>query len=96
MKQRNSMAQRSGSCGLSRRTLLRAGFSIGGAVLATATWSRLSVADAKLPQNQVSYQSTPKGEKHCKACVNYEGNGTCRVVAGDISPDGWCRLWNAR
>jgi hypothetical protein len=53
-------------------------------------------AEAKLPQEQVSYQPSPKGERKCSGCFNYEGDGNCRVVASPISPEGWCRLWNAR
>ena len=98
MKQHNGVARlkRLAAIRLSRRSLLRTGCSVGGGVLAAAAISGVAGAEAKLPQNQVSYQDAPKGDKRCDRCVNYEGNGSCRVVAGPISPDGWCRLWNAR
>lgn len=80
---------------LSRRSVLRGG------ILATCAGFFVAAAaaappEAKLAQEQVSYQPSPKGERKCSGCVNYEGNGSCRVVSGSISPDGWCRLWNAR
>lgn len=80
---------------VSRRNVLRAMGGIGGCA-ALALTSGHAAADAKLPQEQVSYQPSPKGDKTCSGCANYEGNGSCKVVEGDISPDGWCRLWNAR
>lgn len=96
MKQRDRMAQQVAQSRLSRRSFLCAGPVIATAAFAAGLSAGRASAEAKLPQNQVSYQSSPKNDKRCKACVNYEGNNTCRVVAGEISPEGWCRLWNAR
>jgi hypothetical protein len=80
---------------LSRRSLLRGGLGLSCAALGIASAAAMP-AEAKLPQEQVSYQPSPKGERKCSGCFNYEGDGNCRVVASPISPDGWCRLWNAR
>lgn len=80
---------------LSRRSVLRGGLGLSCAVLG-GTAAMAAPAEAKLPQEQVSYQPSPKGERKCSGCFNYEGDGNCRVVASPISPDGWCRLWNAR
>lgn len=48
----------------------------------------------KVPQASVQYQTQPKGEQKCANCVNFiaESN-TCKVVEGQISPEGWCTLW---
>ena len=82
---------------LSRRSVLRGGISFTCAALGAAAAVAAPLGpEAKLPQDQVSYQPSPKGDRKCSDCFNYEGNGSCRVVAGPISPDGWCRLWNAR
>lgn len=81
----------------SRRGLLRGAIGVACAALgAGAALAAGRTSEAKLAQEQVSYQPTPKGERKCSGCVNYEGNGNCRVVAGPIDPEGWCRLWNAR
>lgn len=81
----------------SRRGLLRGAVGVACAALgATTALAAGRTSEAKLSQEQVSYQPTPKGERKCSGCVNYEGNGNCRVVAGPIDPEGWCRLWNAR
>jgi len=49
---------------------------------------------AKASQASVQYQLEPKGEQKCSGCLYFipESN-TCKVVDGQISPDGWCRLW---
>lgn len=80
---------------LSRRGLLRGGIGLACGAIGAAAASA-APPEAKLAQEQVSYQPSPKGDRKCSGCFNYEGDGNCRVVAGPISPDGWCRLWNAR
>jgi hypothetical protein len=49
---------------------------------------------AKVSQASVQYQSQPKGEQKCDGCLHFiaESN-TCKLVEGQISPDGWCALW---
>lgn len=49
---------------------------------------------SKASQASVQYQPQPKGEQKCDGCLQFiaESN-TCKVVEGQISPDGWCRLW---
>ena len=48
----------------------------------------------KMSQASVQYQSQPKGEQKCDGCLHFiaESN-TCKLVEGQISPDGWCSLW---
>ena len=43
---------------------------------------------------QVQYQDQPKGDRKCGNCLNFvAGSNTCKVVEGQVSPDGWCMLW---
>lgn len=42
---------------------------------------------AKIPQEIVSYRNAT-GPENCSSCVNFEGQGTCRVVAGTVSEGG--------
>ncbi len=51
-------------------------------------------ASSKVSQASVQYQTQPKGEQKCADCLQFiaESN-TCKVVDGQISPDGWCTLW---
>jgi hypothetical protein len=48
------------------------------------------------------YQDHPNEGKHCAGCVAFhapaagQAFGTCNIVAGPISPDGWCMAFTAR
>ncbi len=51
----------------------------------------------KVSQASVQYQTQPKGEQKCKNCANFVAeSSTCKVVEGQISPDGWCTLWTRK
>jgi hypothetical protein len=49
---------------------------------------------AKVTQASVQYQTQPKGDQKCSGCMHFiaESN-TCKLVEGNISPEGWCVLW---
>jgi uncharacterized protein YjbJ (UPF0337 family) len=61
---------------------------------ATSADSAAPAATSKVSQTSVQYQAQPKGEQKCGGCVNFiaESN-TCKLVAGQVSPEGWCSLW---
>ena len=68
-----------------RRQTMRAGLAVvGGVVVASAE------AQEKIAQAQVQYQTTPKDGNKCSTCVNFEAPAACKIVAGSISPNGWC------
>jgi hypothetical protein len=48
----------------------------------------------KVSQQEAQYQPVPKGLFSCAACTFFIGPRSCKVVAGEISPDGWCRLFD--
>ena len=51
-------------------------------------------AAAKVSQASVQYQNQPKGEQKCSGCLHFiAGSNSCKLVEGQISPDGWCSLW---
>lgn len=53
-----------------------------------------SAEPAKVSQASVQYQTQPKGEQKCADCQHFiAGSNSCKLVEGDISPDGWCLLW---
>jgi hypothetical protein len=46
---------------------------------------------------QIKYQWTPNDGDRCSKCTMYRApRGECTDVAGDISPMGWCRIYQAR
>ncbi len=65
-----------------------------------AALTRVAAADAsKAPQAQMHYQSTPNGNMHCAICKFFipgkdaSSNGTCQIVDGSISPNGYCMAY---
>ena len=50
-------------------------------------------AAAKLSPNEIGYQPTPKGAARCELCANWQAPNACKLVAGPISPSGWCSLF---
>lgn len=52
-----------------------------------------ALADSR---TDLKYQSTPKGKQKCDGCTLFvpgktaSANGTCKVISGPISPNGWC------
>jgi hypothetical protein len=55
--------------------------------------SAAPAAPAKVSQASVQYQTQPKGEQKCANCLHFEGSNSCKLVEGEISPEGWCLLW---
>jgi hypothetical protein len=48
----------------------------------------------KVTQASVQYQAQPKAGQKCLDCQHFVGeSNTCKVVEGQISPEGWCLLW---
>lgn len=48
---------------------------------------------AKVSQASVQYQDQPKGEQKCANCIQFIQPNACKVVEGEISPEGWCAIW---
>jgi High potential iron-sulfur protein len=85
-----------GSQGISRRQVLTiaasaAGASVTGAaaVIGTSTPAQA----AKVSQQVVKYQDTPKGEQRCENCVQFEAPSTCKTVDGTVAAQGWCMVY---
>jgi hypothetical protein len=81
---------------LTRRAVLAAGLS-----LAAASPSADARADdapqgsqAKISQADAQYQPMPKGMFSCGVCTFFIKPTSCKVVAGAISPNGWCKLFD--
>jgi hypothetical protein len=51
-------------------------------------------AAPKVTQASVQYQTQPKGDQQCSGCRHFiADSNACKLVEGNISPDGWCVLW---
>jgi hypothetical protein len=64
------------------------------APLATLAFS--GEAAAKVAQKAAQYQPTPQGGLSCAGCNSFVAPSQCKLVAGEISPTGWCHLWTKK
>lgn len=72
-----------------RRTILRTGLIIVAGTAALATTARAQDAE-KIAQELVQYQDKPKDGVKCVSCAQWVAPAACAIVAGKISPEGWC------
>jgi hypothetical protein len=90
------MDHESDDASLSRRSVLFDGLACATGIAAVFTAGTNAALASKLPQKAVTYRATPNGDKKCSNCSLFEPPHSCKSVAGDISPDGWCLLWRAK
>jgi len=82
---------------ISRRIVLRRIATAGPvALLATTLASQDAAASGSVPQSAAGYQDKPNGDKQCDGCSHFAPPSSCKVVAGTISPSGWCKLFAAK
>ena len=84
-----------------RRLLIVAASLWPGMTFVAAVGLPCSVHAGKANKQDFAYQDTPKEGKRCAACRQFTpgtvGNhGTCSVVEGDVSADGWCMAYSPR
>ena len=80
----------------SRRSFLKTATLIAGAVAVPVSFLSKEAYAAKVAKTAMQYQDQPKGELMCSKCMQFipgksaKAKGTCKVVDGAISPQGWC------
>jgi len=47
-----------------------------------------------MSQAAAQYQGRPNAGLSCAACALFRPPAACAVVAGAISPNGWCRFFD--
>src|ERR1700733_14811217 len=75
----------------SRRTAIWG--AMGGVSAALSLQASSAKADEKMTREQAQYQDTPNGIYSCGNCSLFERPKSCKVVAGDVSEDGWCKAF---
>lgn len=92
------MSQRKKSSGaVSRRDFLNIGAIGAGALVAVGLGASASAAPKKkFSQQQAKYQPIPKNGQRCQACSLWQAPTSCQVVDGQVSPAGWCILYQAK
>jgi hypothetical protein len=75
----------------SRRKVMRS--MIGGVSAGLLLRISPTKAEEKMTRQQADYQDTPHGLYSCGMCSLFEPPKYCKVVAGEVSRDGWCRVF---
>ena len=85
---------------ISRRTLLKGAAVMTGVALSSALTVRAQ--EAKATKAAMKYQDEPKGDQKCSNCKFFipgktsTADGTCQIVEGSISPQGWCTAYTKK
>jgi hypothetical protein len=53
----------------------------------------LAQGGGKMSKQQAEYQDSPKGIAMCATCSLFDEPHACKVVDGEISPNGWCKAY---
>lgn len=78
-----------------RRRLLAQGVGLALAGAAPVLWSSRARA-AKVSKSAMAYRNSPYNGQSCSGCIGFQPGanaaaaGSCSVVAGSISPHGYC------
>ena len=82
---------------LSRRRFLKGsiiGVAVGGAGALSSCMHKPtgSKTAGTTPKLVALYQDSPNKGRRCAGCTHFLEPNACEIVAGEISPDGWCRF----
>ena len=80
---------------VSRRRMLQLAVA-GSAAIVTVSLPVVATAASKVAKSAVAYQPKPRGKAQCDNCVQWLAPASCKLVAGDISPNGWCSIYFAK
>ncbi|HYX47075.1 MAG TPA: high-potential iron-sulfur protein [Sphingomicrobium sp.] len=86
------------STSVRRRDFLHLTVIGGGALVAVSLAASGASAEQKkkFSQQQAHYQPTPKSGQRCQNCALWQAPTACQVVEGQVSPAGWCILYQAK
>ncbi len=79
-----------------REWLKRSTVLVASAAIAPLVFVNKASASDLQSKSEVGYQDHPDGNKQCSNCSHFvpgsspTAAGTCKVVAGSISPNGYC------
>jgi hypothetical protein len=58
-------------------------------------WGASSARAARTSPNSAGYRDAPKGDQNCANCSLFVSSDSCKLLAGEISVNGWCQFWKA-
>ena len=91
MDQRIFIEKHAHAGSMSRRDFFSSAVVFGGVVVALG--ASIKSAAAKMTQKAALYQGKPKEGAKCATCEHFQSPASCQIVAGKISPSGWCQMY---
>lgn len=87
---------------MSRKSALVSLVALPVAAIALGASREPASAHAAVEQSDAQYQTHPKDKQQCSGCQSFipaktdptKSDGTCNLVKGSISPQGWCHLYS--
>lgn len=81
--------------GRSRRSVLHGVCCAFATAISEGSLTRLARAQSgdKVTKARAEYRDTPNGIYSCATCTLFVAPNACKVVEGEISPDGWCKAY---
>jgi hypothetical protein len=76
---------------LTRRAMLALGLAV---MSAPSEAGEPAANPDKISQVAAEYQPTPKGMFSCAVCSFFIKPKSCKVVDGEVSATGWCKLFD--
>ena len=77
---------------LCRRVFLQHAAAAAGGATISILFST-AIAAPKVSKKAVAYQDQPDGDKRCERCAQFQPPDACKMVEGQISPQGSCRIF---
>lgn len=74
----------------------RGTFRLVGAAIPLLILSETEAEAAKLSKKSAHYIEKSKNQKKCRDCKFFTPPNSCKVVNGNISPEGWCMLFASK
>jgi hypothetical protein len=72
------------------------------ALAGAMTGAAFAADDSGGTKKQFKYQEKPNGKQECSGCALFtpgktaKADGTCKIVHGAISPEGWCSAFSPK
>ena len=67
---------------------------MGGALALAAAPLRAQQPAGRLTQAEAQYEPRPRGIAMCASCTLFVRPNLCKQVEGEVSPEGWCKLFD--
>ena len=81
---------------VSRRDFLNIAAAGGGALIAVGLTGSARAEAKKFSKEKAKYQPVPKNGQRCQTCALWQSPTACQVVEGQVSPAGWCILYQPK